>query len=148
MSKNRESAKACAERLNITERELKALMDTRNDLATEKLKYISNDEFYDDRTLKFRGRRFNMGVAAQRKDCGTACCIGGSMALRMRMSVRDADSYVGDYSVPSWASPKGLQALFFPPQHIDYDRITPAQAVKAIDNFIETGDPKWNAVLK
>lgn len=76
-----------------------------------------------------------------------------------------ADSYVFSHrpstiGLPSSNSRKrhrGLTALFYPRELgtmsednvdtvSDWERITPAAAVDAIDNFLETGDPKWEDV--
>jgi len=40
-----------------------------------------------------------------------------------------------------------MKELFYPPSEFSYKAITPAQAAKAIDNYLETGDPDWESML-
>lgn len=95
---------------------------------------------------------FDMGISAlgtkEAEKEGYACpsvsCIGGSMYLLEHgvfgenLSNDDAklvDGYV-------WRN-RPLHILFFPPSHVPYDKITPSIAAEAIENFLNTGDPKW-----
>lgn len=61
-----------------------------------------------------------------RGPCG---CIGWHM-------VQMTGSFGGD-----------LWELFFPQDTDDAYSATPRQAAQAIDNFLETGDPKWREVM-
>jgi hypothetical protein len=84
--------------------------------------------------------------------CGTACCIGGFMTLHMlrgklsktmTISRKESDAI----STQVVVDPGALYPLFFPQRYPGpWDEITSAQAVKAINNFLTTGDPKWDKV--
>lgn len=97
--------------------------------------------------------------------CGTVACIGGWMQVLLGTqnpsellanhpftdqvayheaalcSVRSGTFYEG--------KPNRLHELFFPliPRH-KWRYITPQQAVKAIDNVLETGRPNWEEVVQ
>ena len=83
--------------------------------------------------------QFSMNYAEAIDDCGSVRCIGGWMAHYM--SIPDASRYVSRHAE--------LHDLFYPGSDIDvdWDDITPAQAVQAIDNFITTGEPEWSTIL-
>lgn len=77
---------------------------------------------------------FNMSEwATDSHGCGTVCCIGGMVEI------------VGGFKPHTMQYAKvGLRNLFFPP--IDgggWDKITPAQAGRAIRNYLTTGDSNW-----
>lgn len=84
--------------------------------------------------------QFNMNQSIS--ECGTFACIGGHMAQIMGMTeYEDIQPFVSDH--------KELHELFYPDfdGDMDWDDITPTQAVMAIDNFLNTGDPAWNEVI-
>lgn len=140
MTAENEEAAACAARLKITQDELAALIETRNDLATGKLQHVAPEHF----NIKDsdRNRKFNMRVGYDIKGCGTVCCIGGDMSARLNIPYFGRSSYVSSHSSPA------LRPLFYP--KVDnslWGDITPEQAVKAIDNFLKDGNPRWGYVI-
>jgi hypothetical protein len=87
--------------------------------------------------------KFNMGIAALKHDCGTVGCIGGYVGLLNGMTAGLAADFVGGVR-------GALYALFYPSyrgRECTYADIKPAQAVKAIDNYLSTGKPRWHEVL-
>ena len=83
---------------------------------------------------------FNINVAISQ--CGTFACIGGHMAQLMGMTgYEEIQSYVSAH--------KDLHELFYPDseEDLNWDDITPTQAVMAIDNFLKTGNPEWNDII-
>lgn len=87
---------------------------------------------------------FSMATACRKVNCGTACCIGGAMALILG---HDPDDYVSN-------AEGALGDLFFggarpDPEflHRDLRAITVEQALMAVDNFLASGDPNWERVL-
>jgi hypothetical protein len=86
--------------------------------------------------------QFDMNKSCFAYGCGTVSCIGGTMALIMGMSPSTARSYVSNSS-------ETLRDLFYPQDlhSTKWHRITPRQAVKAIDNWLRTGKPMWKNVL-
>ncbi len=81
-------------------------------------------------------------------DCGSVGCIGGHMALAHGISVRGARRYVQNQA----QSDGPLSALFFPDHTINYRhpgwRASAAQAACAIINFLTTGAPDWDGVMR
>lgn len=82
---------------------------------------------------------FNMDKACSDRPCGTIACIGGWAGLFMGMSHDEASDFVYEVGVD-------LYPLFYPGR-VDYEKITPKQASQAIDNYLETGEPRWAEVL-
>lgn len=96
---------------------------------------------------------FNMGQPLEAAHCGTVGCIGGYMGTMMYESPRRASRYVMDRD-PEFGGKKdaALADLFFPRidggrTSVNYDEINTKLAVQAIDNFLTTGKPNWDAVL-
>lgn len=157
--KNNETTKACALRLGIEEKELKALAAVRNDLALGEIKRTDVNAKtmvdplnadHDDGALDLQDKvNFNMQVGARNyKECGSVHCIGGGMGIKMGLTLIEADHYVRymDKDVP-------LFPLLYPGSNeeggddqYDYNKITPKQAIQAIDNFIATGKPNWASI--
>lgn len=72
-------------------------------------------------------------------ECGTVCCIGGlcEIILQDRLTIEELTD---------------ADALFFPIGYVSptgdpMSEITQSQAAKAIENFLDTGDPKWEGIL-
>ena len=122
------------ERLDLSFAEFGALLGARTLLATGALVHGTKPDG--------KIHAFDMGFACRTKDCGSVACIGGTMAQIMGMNDDDAVSYVADKEA---YDPIGK--LFYPPDNIIYETITPRQAIKAIDNFLATGKPLWNKIL-
>lgn len=107
---------------------------------------------------------FNMGLTHKAYECGSIACIGGWVWVALnhedvkqegdvfKMTSRQA--YKADEYVYSANSVDGngdddgrLHDLFFPPNRYNYNRIKEEQAAIAIDNFLETGEAKWEKIL-
>lgn len=81
---------------------------------------------------------FNMAHWCTTGSCGTIACIGGWVESLMKTKIN------------TLKSPDGLDQLFFPNpinKNVDCAKITPEQAVKAITNYLEKGEPDWEMVL-
>ena len=134
------------ERLGITFAEFGALLGTEAMLREHNLQHTPVRYAQDKHSHKF-----NMGLACDFNGCGTVSCIGGTMALIMDMNTReDAQAYVGIGPGEGRHSP-ALKPLFFPPRErllgVEWDNITPAQALKAIANFKKDRHPRWKQII-
>ena len=70
--------------------------------------------------------------------CGTVACIGGHMQLM---------GIAGLIDIPD---EHPLHRLFYPDideSVMSWNDITPKQTIKAIDNFLVNGNPKWKEVV-
>ncbi len=125
--------------LNISFAELGALLGARAMLKHEVLVHSTRARPVDD------VHAFNMEIACNVENCGSVACIGGTMAMIMCMEELDAKWYV------SKKSSGALRRLFYPTDEpgvcVSYCHITAKQSIKAIDNFLTTGEPKWKQVL-
>jgi hypothetical protein len=133
------------ERRKITFAEYGALLGTRAMLVMKALTHTKK------RDVKPHKHQFNMAVQCKLDECGSVGCIGGTMALIMGKSEIDAKYYVGTCNHIGTAS-KSFQELFFPPPirdlRVNWEDITPAQSVVAIDNWLKTGKPNWKKAIK
>jgi hypothetical protein len=136
------------ERLRISREEFDALMWVREELASGRLRHVYPDGRYGEHGVG----AFNMAEWSDAdSDCGTVCCVGGWMSKKMQLS---------NWQEVKLSSNKVLAPLFFPnyleaPQYVEmlaakkvWLDITPTQAVQAIDNFVENGDPRWAEILE
>ena len=80
-----------------------------------------------------KGLAYNYNSWKYKKDCGITACIGGMMEF-----------ITGD--PPDYSYKTGIEELFFA-GFKDGKGATPHQAVKAINNVLETGKPKWKEVF-
>jgi hypothetical protein len=144
------------EELGITLAEYDALKVVRANLASGQFIHLTQDDFETIQSKSLASPVFNMEVPAENYDCGSVACIGGWTKAVMdggeltneyfaRFDVKTAaDEYVRIYRSES------LDPLFYPNRNdgwiIKYDEITIPMAVEAIDNFLESGDPKWTEV--
>lgn len=119
------------ETLGLAFKDVIALLGVRDALVTGVIKYSRS------KCVKPANHTFNMAVSERHADCGTVGCIGGNMAMVLGV---EADRYVSD-AIPI------IYSLFYPPIQYEYTRITAAESVKAIDNFLRTGKPMWVKVL-
>jgi hypothetical protein len=121
--------------------------------------YVSIYGMYRDNKVKRAPVKFNMSAAVASYDCGTAFCIGGFIQLEImgklksavkpiRLSAKQADS-IDDFVNSKLTGFSILQYLFYPtiPED-DWDKIETEDAVKAIDNYLTTGDPRWEEVMR
>lgn len=124
--------------LKITFAEWLALIGVRNAMASGGITHDANGQS----SVVPNEHTFNMNCTGKVYNCGSVACIGGYMA--MAMGVGGADE-ISDYVYGR----ERLRTLFFPSKcgHI-YEKITPKHAIKAIDNFLTSGAPKWRDVLK
>ena len=134
------------ERLGITFAEFGALLGTEAMLREHNLQHTPVRYAQDKHSHKF-----NMALACDFNGCGTVSCIGGTMALIMGMNMREnVLDYVGIRLGEGRHSP-ALKPLFFPPKEdvlgIEWDAITPAQALKAIANFKKDRHPRWKQII-
>lgn len=114
------------EKRGITFQELGALLGTREMLVRK--------------ILSGQGERiFDMGTYCSHRECGTASCIGGTMAIIM-------NEVPGDYGQNTKSQP--LHILFHPPKAYVWPSVTAKQSIAAIDNWLKTGNPKWEKILK
>lgn len=127
-------------KLGLSFAEFGALLGTRTMLANNAVVDANGVEQADEKTHKL-----NMGIPCNIRGCGSVACIGGTMGQIMGMSADEASSYV--YQRDPEDSKEPIAHLFYPPQKYDFGKITPAQAIKAIDNFLATGKPNWDKVL-
>jgi hypothetical protein len=134
--------------LGITQAELEALLWTRQQLV--------------DHAINGNGNKFDMNYPSKNYHCGTSGCIGGWMKIHMLEVAPDdkgvfrldphEESVVDSYVNTSRS--RTLGPLFYPalpddhPLRTEWERITPAHGVQAIDNFLNTGDPNWIGVLQ
>jgi hypothetical protein len=81
-------------------------------------------------------------------DCGSVACIGGHMALSHGISVRGARRYVQNQA----QSNGPLAALFFPDLTVNHRhpgwRAEASDAARVIINFLTTGAPDWDGVMR
>lgn len=131
------------QKLGITFAEFGALLGTREML---KLDLITNA----DCPLPLeQAHVLNMNTTVSVYDCGSIGCLGGHMALIMGLSAGQADAYVTNGRCRKHggavASP-ALHDLFYPSDIYDWEGITPAMAIDAIDNFLKDGNPHWDDV--
>lgn len=130
----------------LTKKERAALTAVRDLLDGGLLEYQRDVSGFSRWSLDavYRIRRFfNMSVAIGEADCGTVGCIGGWMAANMGLTPSQAQAYVYGFEGRG-----KFNELFFPSVDNDtsYAKITPRQAVKAIDNFLKTGNPRWASI--
>ena len=130
------------ERRGVSFEELIALYGVRAMLASGEIK----------RTLSLNvlptAHLFNMSVTCETSHCGSIACIGGYMAMVLQKPKAWVSKYnIQPHHTDPERAPKSLVPLFFPHEG-DYDQITNKQAIKAIDNWLETGRPKWRAILQ
>jgi len=133
----------------LTAKEEKALREVRAALAAGHIVH-RRESALDKISRRFEqafgsapAKFFNMGTAASDRECGSVGCIGGWMAASMGKSKDEAQDFVNIDSK--------FGELFFPgggTSNWEYDHITEKHAIKAIDNFLKCGDPKWLQVLR
>jgi hypothetical protein len=141
-----------AQELRITPAEHKAALEVREMFAKNKF-------HHDPDLIVEEPNGFNMNVAhdeGSEGSCGTTACIGGWMFAAMRRD-RVAPCVTAHHYVANLCSP-ALVPLFYPfcdqkrrdipdedgkSYDFDYELIPPEFALKAMDNFLATGNPNW-----
>ena len=145
--------------LGISQQEFDALLKTREILSEPDVPMLIA---HDDVVPTTKGVLFDMSTSSEHYDCGTALCIGGFMKLFMmgvrpksdgRFSITSAreekiDVYVMSHNQENAGRP--IAKLFYPEigeTDVGWSTLTKAEAIKAIDNFLETGNPDWAGVV-
>lgn len=134
--------------LNITPEVFEALGWVRDRLRDGSIVHVYNPEFGNGR----HGLNMNWTVF---DGCGTVACIGGWVWCRV--NVIPGDGAIPEYMLNAevattcdgWVTgaPEQLNALFYPVCGRKYlQDITPAEAAQAIDNFLDSGKPRWDEV--
>lgn len=144
------------EKLGITFQELGALLGTRALLASGTLTHVA----LGAKTCGYKAvidpstHDFTMRYALQQEGCGTMGCIGGTMAMIMDHNGISACTYVENGGSPTEDADRigrygAMRELFYPPSNTEFnwDRITPAVAVKAIDAFLAGKGVNWKALV-
>lgn len=138
-----------SQELGITEQERDALIKVKEFLKklSPPKNYASRVNHEDDELETPGEARFNMNREVARYDCGTGCCIGGWMSLYMqgvplRRNVVLTQEQVNAARRYVINRPDELNDLFYP-NRIDYDAITPADAIAQIEQFLRTGEATW-----
>jgi len=85
---------------------------------------------------------FNMSCWSVNYDCGTVCCIGGTINLLYGINCDDLSYYDGKNG--NSAGSVALRELFYPPYKTDYDDITVDQAARATRNYLTAGRADWS----
>lgn len=76
--------------------------------------------------------------------CGTVACIAGAIDVFNGLG---KGSDATDYLEHKFKN-LNLHELFYPNEVFAYEAITPKQALEAIKNFEEEGDPMWDDILE
>lgn len=127
-----------AKQLGISSKERAALVKVRDGLRSGKFVHVKD---VIGSTKAESKPVFNMDITMNNAyACGQAGCIGGWMAMQLGKRPGKASDYVYDN--------RPMSDLFFPPDIVDFATITPARAAKAIDSFLNTGDPNWSGRKK
>lgn len=133
----------------VSQKNYEALLEARELIANECVKHDDGGDGWREKT------GFNMNKTCTTHSCGTVACIGGWMGLSLygandlisagmkptHNQIRRTRDFVED------GGDRGeFYDLFYPPSSLYYDHIENSEAVKAIDNFIQTGHPDWEKV--
>jgi len=110
------------------------------------------EEWERDELIALASKLLNESIALDMmraaSECGSVGCIGGHMALAHGISVRGARRYVQNQAQTNGP----MSALFFPDLTVNYRhpgwRASPADAARAIINFLTTGAPDWDVVMR
>ena len=84
-----------------------------------------------------KGLAYSYACWQEKNDCGTTACIGGMIEFITGTRPREL-----------WTGSVGIDDLFFRGFNKDGKGATERQAVKAINNVLETGKPKWDEVFR
>jgi hypothetical protein len=141
-----------ATELGIEEWELLHLKEVKRLLEGQALRHTPHIEKLDKLPVE---PNFSMNYSSGEYRCGTVACIGGWMkilqmfpgpGLRPDYLLDEKEQMEVDKYVDAGRS-LALADLFYPdeisPEVDGWDLITPAQAAKAIGNFLEHGKPMW-----
>ena len=134
-----------ARQLRITAKEYEALLKVRD--------LLSKREVLFDMGTILNEKRYRRGFGKDVHNCGTVGCIGGWMAVIMHGGLDDFNFDRMSDDVISYVErgrSSALDKLFYPGGvHVDlWSEITPGHAIRAMDNFMNTGDPDWLSIMQ
>lgn len=134
-----------AEQLGISQPEYEALIRVRDGLRSGKYVHVKPGEGVCPAP---EVKAFNMDISFEKgdelngfPDCDQVGCIGGWVAFDLGYANPSHYVYQNDDDA-------AIRPLFFPPSHLSYSEVTEEQAAQAIDNFLNTGDPRWEEVVE
>ena len=156
--------KKTASDLGLQPKTYDALIAVRDKLADGRFRHISEEEWDTIRKDRTFDGVFNMGMDLKDYKCGTVGCIGGWMGIELGIPTDYQKAYDNDTQVRSHlpdlmndrhnpfssefytTRDNPLHLLFFPEVEVNWDRLTPRDAVQAINNYLHTGDARhsWN----
>ncbi len=132
-----------AEDLGIQDEELAALITVLGMLERGELKHVPDDSSrgaFPVYPQHAKVGMFNMNWWSNAVDCGTVCCIGGTVEAIMKKYLSDGSS----------RNPH-LRKLFYPGNAIrdrdGYSGITPDQAAAAVRSYLTTGNANWRSAI-
>ena len=134
-----------ATELGISEKLHGALILVKGMLERDEIVHATRDYDVDDYPLpeaapevwKFNMSDWRTKVTFAGGPCGSVACIGGSCEWLLKERLSDADE-------------DRAMELFYPHEvgsSSNWSEITPAQAARAIGNFLTTGEPKWREAV-
>jgi len=165
------------EELGIKQWEYDSLLKVRGNLVLESMMHVLDKDLARGHAFNmgYTGSpATELDEKGNEADCGTVCCIGGWMKVIEQKWTPNEKGFIPlDYErqnlVENYVSEAEgeLHALFYPLMsmddysrgnwydevyengfyHVEYSKITPRQAVDAIDNYLETGSANWFQVL-
>lgn len=105
------------------------LIRARNWLATEDAEAHFNMRFWHEDVNKYPEYARFPG------QCGTVMCIGGYITNQPDITP-ELHEFIDGTDLDIFYPPRGFE---------NYCKITPAQAITAINNYLTHGDPQWAA---
>lgn len=136
--------------LGIPETAHVALAMTLGLLETNSIQHVTDIDYcgLENGLHRFTGH-FNMNVWCCGYKCQTVGCIGGTAEMVSGLPFMSLERLAN--LLLAKGSP-GLFALFYPHNEDgairgDYKNVTPAQAARALANYLTTGAPNWKDVL-
>ena len=109
------------------------------------ISYFNMDCWNDDAIYAIY-EEYNHAKNSEVHDCGTVACIGGTAGHLMMSDDPKLDvEAITETDVFEWLGLNHVHhySLFYPRPLQDWDKVTVADAEKAIDNIIKFNDPKW-----
>jgi hypothetical protein len=133
-------------REELSDAEYAAMLKVRHRLEDGEFKFTTKEDEiqFEDYGIPYKAEDniFDMSVIFVSNSCGTVGCIYGWMAFEMAKVSADP---IKALSEATCARPR-LHDLFYARGVPSIHRITPAQAVQAIDNYLMGIDPIWRHV--
>lgn len=149
-----------AEELGIKQWELNRLIDVKRHLENDTLKEQSIHFDINYPSVNIMSWVYNSNTTERAKEmreenipeCGSACCIGGSMfALEFGQRVENSLIFSRQEAADYVWSSHALETLFFPDKEISNEMVwkfvTKERAARAVGNVLETGEPNWTQIF-